>query len=467
MRYDAAKLRWMVLTAALFFSVVVTRLHAQTFSVLHQFSSNTDGAYPLGSLVLDGDVMYGTGRIAVFKINKNGTGYTVLKNYTNFIEGRILTAGLVLEGNTLYGTAGGGGPDPANGTIFRLNTDGSGFTVLKAFTGKPDGSLPYDKLILSGTTLFGTTLSGGNSNNAGTVFRLNTDGSGYEILKRFADSPDGSSPKGPLVMSGNTLYGVTDDGGSNGCCGGTIYKLNTDGSGYVILKHFAAFGVDGANPNGGLVLDGGVLYGNTARGGSNDVGTVFKINTDGTGYTVLKHFENVLNGSLPVSTLVLQGDTLYGTTAIVAGADNGTVFKIRTNGTGFATLKSFSGFVNPTYETNSDGATPMAAVTVDNNALYGTAYLGGIFGSGTIYKIDLTAPLKILVDDPNFGLQSNVFGFSVTGQSNQTIIIEASTNPIGSDWLPLYTNTLADEPLRFNDAEWTNRAGRFYRVRSP
>ncbi len=79
-------------------------------------------------------------------------------------------AGLVLSGNTLYGTTGGRGATNGIGTVFAVNTDGTGYTILHAFQG-PDGSLLYGGLVLSGDTLYGTTFEGG-SNNAGTIFAI-------------------------------------------------------------------------------------------------------------------------------------------------------------------------------------------------------------------------------------------------------------------------------------------------------
>ena len=95
------------------------------------------------------------------------------------------------------------------GTVFRINTDGSGYSVLKSFNGS-DGNNPMAELVLSGGTLYGTTRFGGLSNaptpyGLGTVFKLNTDGSGYTVLKAFS----GDTPMAGLVLSGRTLYGTT------------------------------------------------------------------------------------------------------------------------------------------------------------------------------------------------------------------------------------------------------------------
>jgi uncharacterized repeat protein (TIGR03803 family) len=131
--------------------------------------------------------------------------------------------------------------------------------IVHDFAGE-EGRWPGN-LLLSGPTLYGTTGSGGSS-NCGTVFKLETDGSGFTVLKEFAGS-DGAGPgPGGLVVSGTTLYGTTGSGGSSNC--GTVFKLETDGTGFAVLKQFA--GSDGADPSG-LLLSGTTLYGTTHNGG--------------------------------------------------------------------------------------------------------------------------------------------------------------------------------------------------------
>jgi uncharacterized repeat protein (TIGR03803 family) len=133
-------------------------------------------------------------------------------------------------------------------------------------------------LALSGSVLYGTTSYGGSS-NCGTVFKVNTDGTGYAVLKNFFGGSDGSNPYyGGLTLSSSVIYGTTLYGGSSNS--GTLFKLNTNGTSYTVLRSFT--GGDGANPNADLTLEGSVLYGSTENGGSSGVGTLFKVNTDGT-----------------------------------------------------------------------------------------------------------------------------------------------------------------------------------------
>src|SRR6266487_5433298 len=153
------------------------------------------------------------------------------------------------------------------------------FTTIKSFGILTDvtGLNPLSTLVQGvDGTLYGTTRNGEGS-TAGTLFKVQPDGSGFTVLKLFtADSMDGANPF-EIVLAGNMLYGTTAYGGISN--NGTIYKINTDGTGYTVLKHFS--GSDGATPFfAGLTLSGSVLYGATFYGGSANYGTVFRLNTD-------------------------------------------------------------------------------------------------------------------------------------------------------------------------------------------
>ena len=79
---------------------------------------------------------------------------------------------------------------------------------------------------------------------------------------------------------------------------------------------------------------------------------------------------------------------------------------------------------------------------------------------------------QVQTSDANFGVQSNRFGFTITGSSNLVIVVESCTNVASPVWLPLSTNTLktfigTNGTFYFSDPQWTNYPGRFYRLRSP
>ncbi len=388
--------------------ILAGRATAQTFTTLHNFT-NSDGAIPEASLILSGTTLYGTtlsggssGNGTVFAVNTDGTGFTVLHSftpvsaypYTNS-DGASPYAGLILSGNTLYGTASGGGSS-GWGTVFAINTNGTGFTVLHSFTGGSDGGGPVAKLVLSGNTLYGTSEFGGSS-SAGTIFKLNTDATGFTTLYSFACCTAGAPQERGLILSDSTLYGTTCEGGSWN--NGTVFKLNTNGTGFTVLHSFTAttfpspYGRytnnDGALPVAGLVLAGNTLYGNAMAGGNSGDGTVFKVNTNGTGFTVLHSFAGGNDEDSPEGDLILSGNTLYGTVTDSGYSLQGTVFAVNTDGTGFSVLHSFTG--------GSDGNFPKGGLILSGGTLYGTTENGGSGGSGVVFSLSLPAPLELTI----------------------------------------------------------------------
>jgi uncharacterized repeat protein (TIGR03803 family) len=417
--------------------ILAGQVTAQTFTTLHSFTAlasdtNSDGVNPCAGLILSGNTLYGTaleggswGNGTIFKVNADGTGFTNLHSFTarhapyhTNSDGANPGAGLILSGNTLYGTAYGGG-SWGNGTIFKVNTNGTGFTNLYSFTAldiatdttNSDGAWPYDGLILSGNTLYGTAYGGGSSGN-GTVFAVNTNGTGFTNLHSFTalasnTNSDGVGPYAGLILSGNTLYGTASAGGSSG--NGTVFAVNTNGTGFTNLYSFTALDIatdttnsDGVGPYAGLILSGNTLYGTASAGGSSGNGTVFAVNTNGTGFTNLHSFTALdiatdttnSDGANPCAGLILSGNTLYGTADRGGSSGNGTVFKVNTDGTGFTNLHSFTALAS---NTNSDGANPYAGLILSGNTLYGTAQYGGSSGEGTVFALSLVPSLGIAV----------------------------------------------------------------------
>ena len=191
-------------------------------------------------------------------------------------------AGNLIEGRegALYGTMSSNGvPAGANGTVFRVNKDGSGYTLLWRFTNAPgDGAAPLGGLVqASDGSLCGTTSSGGGS-NLGTVFKLSDTGFNTytnQILRSFGGPPgDGSNPRASLLLgSDGWLYGTTFYGGTSNK--GMAFKLRTDGSGYTPLRSFSGATNDASSGDISLstrTLDLNILSVNpTATNSSNDI----------------------------------------------------------------------------------------------------------------------------------------------------------------------------------------------------
>jgi uncharacterized repeat protein (TIGR03803 family) len=379
------------------------------FTELSGNGTNIDGARPKGGLVRSGNFLFGTateggsgGQGTVYKVNIDGTGFATLHDFsapapgptppagTNS-DGGHPQAGVIISGETLYGTTRDIGP-VGYGNVFKINTDGTGFTVLHSFHGSNvDGNSPQGSLILSDNTLYGTT-----SNN---VFKVNTDGTGFAILREFGTNQNppalGADPShSGLVLIGNTLYGMTSGGGSSVLVPpfigtGTVFAVNTDGTGFRIVHNFSpadqldpSVNADGYNPLGQLVLSGNTLFGITAFGGQLTRGTAFAVDPDGNGFRLLHTFTNMTgflngDGANPVAGLMLSGDRVYGATTIGGGFAGGTIYSVKTDGTDFHVHYNFH---------NGLGAGSDSPLLAAANRLLGTS---PAFPSGNIFALSL------------------------------------------------------------------------------
>ncbi len=361
--------------------------NGQKFTVLHSFTGGPgDGLNPDCALVLSGSTLYGTSRAGgsgdygtVYKIGTNGSGYSILMMFPDQNGNGQMPQGLTCIGSTLYGTTSGFDTD---GTVFEIGTQGTGYSVLHAFSdGTGDGWRPYSDLTLGGTNLYGTTYLGGSQGD-GTVFQIGTNGSGYRVVYSFSGSTDGGYPDtGSLALSGSTLYGMAQFGGSDD--DGSVFKVNTNGSGFAVLHSFTGAS-DGEMPWGSVTLSGSTLYGMTYGGGSSADGTIFKVNIDGSGYDILHSFTGS-DGKNPFGDLILSGSTIYGEAAYGDYEGNGSVFQLNTDGSGFRILHSFTGVSN-------DGGWPYASLLLSGSTLYGTTYIGGTNNDGTIFALTVPEP---------------------------------------------------------------------------
>jgi uncharacterized repeat protein (TIGR01451 family) len=363
------------------------------FHVIRSFTGGSaDGAHPVNTPLLSGSVLYGTtcyggssDKGILFKVNTDGSGFTVLHTFTgNSTNGAYPQGTLVLVGSTLYGTTGLGGP--ANkGTVFKIDTDGNNFLVLHAFLGgSADGAMPQSSILIIGSTLYGTTTYGG-PDDRGTIFQVDSDGSDFGLLHTFAGGlADGSYPYGSLLLDGSTFYGMTYTGGASNK--GAVFKIGTGGTGFGLIHHFAGGATDGAYPSyGSLAISGSTLFGLTQNGGANDHGTIFAVDMAGTGFSVLHSFvAGTADGYEPKGSLVLGAATLFGMAYFGGEGDLGAIFSIGTDGSNYATPHTFLGG-------DADGAHPRGDLLIAGSLLYGTTYDGGAANSGTLFVYS-TAP---------------------------------------------------------------------------
>jgi uncharacterized repeat protein (TIGR03803 family) len=345
------------------------------FSVIHYFDkTTTNGLSPWGGVTeaTDGR-LYGTTRHGglndagiIFSLQKDGTDFSILLNLSTNQNDAPFPMNNLLEAKNgrLYGRTIGN--DSAGGSaIFSLQKNGSDLQILHRFDSTlGDFSEPYGGLIEgSDGFIYGAYPETGPEND-GLVFRIGNDGSNYEVLHDFRSSQkDGIVPSGGLYESTEGyLYGVTVGGGIKDF--GVLFRLNHDGSNYQILHHFIPDDTAGYTPiNPPIEGPGGLLYGTTYFGGIDDTGTIYSVHKDGTGLTFLHQFPD--SGPWgPYAPLIKGTDgALYGGNFTGGGVSYGAVFRIKpaaltfTPGLDGARLR-LEGFVGGKYELMSSHVLP-------------------------------------------------------------------------------------------------------------
>jgi hypothetical protein len=412
--------------------------------VLYSFQGLPDGATPAGGVVFDkAGNLYGTtidgGSSSCRSIQQCGTVYqlapptkegdpwteTVLYvfkgNASN--DGASPFGGLVIDSaGNLYGTTGYGGTGDCVllgtkmgcGTVFKLSPPaqkGGNWTetVLYSFPTAKQGYVPWGNLAFdSAGNLYGATEFGGGFGTCdqniylycGAVFELSppkTKGGKWteKVLHGFKGGTDGANPNGGLVLDNTgAIYGTTFGGGNeSGDCGsggcGTAFELKPpdkkDAAWTEKRLHIFTGGNDSRLPSAGMILDSA----GSLYGAT--VGTVFRLVPSPNGdwkETILYTFNTEAYG--PEGALIFDSNgNLYGTTNS-SDVFSGTVFRLkprRQNG-GKWTLAILYGFAGP-----PDGAQPAANLVIDKHGnLYSTTQKGGTggcspFGCGTVFKV--------------------------------------------------------------------------------
>jgi uncharacterized repeat protein (TIGR03803 family) len=353
---------------ALAFGVVLPPAEAQTLKVLYRFTGGADGENPVAGVVRDA------------------------------------------AGN-LYGTTGCNYCVSGAGSVFKVDKHGRE-TTLHHFSGGNDGGFPDGGVIRDAEgNLYGTTFGGG-AYGFGSVFKIDSSGKFTTLYSFGAYANDAEAPFGGLLLddSGN-LYGTASGGGVYFC--GAVFKLDVNGN-ETLLHSFT--GVDGASPFAGLIQDSAHnLYGTTFSGGTYGTGTVFKLDAAGT-ETVLHSFRQ---GFLSAVLVRDTAGNLYGAAAGGGHTGNGLVFKVNdTTGRG-RLLYSFSG--------KDDGEEPAAGLVRDAAGnFYGTTFLGGTSGAGTVFKLDRSGKETVLY---------SFTGGTDGGNPESSLVMDATGNLYGTAYL--------------------------------
>jgi len=284
---------------------------------LWDFTSAT-GTYPCGALTLAGNKFYGvtasggaSGEGVVFSVDTNGNNYIDMHDFSP-ANGYDPYGSLVVSGKTLFGTTENGGTGN-EGTVYSIDTAGSNYKTLVNFNNF-NGAYPEAALTLApnGTRLFGTCEGGGSGFYDGSVFELDTNGNNFKTIFAF-NYLDGEEPLGEVTLVGSKLYAMTDYGGEPYFLG-NIFVVDTTGTGFQDLYNFDA--VHGQYPTNGndVIVSGDTIWGIVYEGGTNGYGVIYQylntpngINTINADDGGLKVYPNPSNGAFTFQSTVVSG----------------------------------------------------------------------------------------------------------------------------------------------------------------
>jgi uncharacterized repeat protein (TIGR03803 family) len=370
-----------------------------TLRVLHSFGG-ADGAWPRGSLVASGGFLYGATTAGghanggtIFRMRADGTHFQSLYSFTagadNGLGNQPHHNSLLLIGGKLVGAArrggntnneaGEGAQKSGNGTIFRIETNGSAYTVLQRFDGggrSASSQHSSPQISPDGQMLYGMS-AGGGKHLHGTLYEMRVDGTGFRILHDFEKST-GKEPHGMVVFDGTrTLLGMTRFGGrlSDGSEGaGVIFRYDLTTAKYEVLHVFAKNASDNGatNDHGFLSPAGGYYYGTTESGGRYGQGVLFRLRADGSDFSIVHSFGVSGDGKKPFGSLVQVGEWFYGTTSVGGDHDDGTLFRLRPSDLRYERMVSFDRETTGAFP--EDNVTPSA----DGSTLYGLTQAGGV-----------------------------------------------------------------------------------------
>lgn len=429
-------------------SIFKIRADGTGFAIIHRFAAvsstnvdfnavNTEGAYPEAELIEGQDgMLYGVARSGgangtgtIFRVQRDGTGFQVLRSFDKNITQFETIA------NTEWSAPVASGADGANGagystaviTAYKRSatapTDNPGAITYTFATGDWTPANGWSTTIPTGTdALYAVSATANSQGTTDTVAAtewsaravLGLDGAaGLRTAPVFLYQRTTTNTAPTVATTGSATYAFATGAVSGQPTGWTVtipassagpflWVIQATASNTSAANSGQIYNADGAAPTGQLVqASDGYLYGTASSGGTDGRGTVFRIRTDGTGFAVLHSFSAPTtangvsknsDGATPFAGLIDGGDGfVYGVASVFGPNGYGTIYAISLADLSFAVRHSFS---------NTDGARPLAELRLSSidGKLYGTTAGGGltagstteVSGLGTFFSIDRT-----------------------------------------------------------------------------
>lgn len=355
-----------------------------------------------GDLVTDSTYLYGfskDGIGSIFRIKINGTGFNTIYKFDSM---SVNSSGTILKiGNYVYGTA--FDPDGSNdGAIFKIRTNGTSFQIIKKLNYEINGHvISGDNLFYDGNFIYCLTNTIESDDSVLCfIFKIKTDGSQYEKIFDFKRRDSlFTTYMAKLAFDGNYFFGVFGTAkrdSKNNPIGNTlneckyIFRLNKNGGNYQILHTLDS--IDGAGRAMNILTRNNYLYISTEAGGKYNSGTIIRLNKDGTGFKKIYDYYDwnrsyVNNSNILYSRnfwfqrkIFINGDSIYGISQFGGKYSYGSIFRMKIDGTDFASLYDFDG--------NISGANPTGKFVSDGKSLFAKTAWGGLNDQGTIFKLN-------------------------------------------------------------------------------
>ena len=413
--------------------------HHETFKTLVSFDGN-NGAAPTASLISD-DMgnLYGTtssgglfNHGTVFELS--GANHEILTTLVNFDgnNGTGPQGSLHIDaGGNLYGTTAG---VSFSGTVFKLSGVNHEILTTLVDFGGAKGALPVGGIIsdIAGN-LYGTTSTNGGR-GLGTLFELS--GSDHQTLTNLVNFwiDTGGFPRGNLTSdSYGNIYGTGVLGGTNGgAYSGTVYKLS--GVNHDVLTTLVNFnGIDGSQPNGGLVIDpDGNIFGTTYNGGQFGWGTVFELSLQSIHSSEITYTLDTISPTITptsqVSSNINNAVAKAGDVITESFTSTDAVTSVSINGQAATVVHGLGNNYTATYSVQSNAMNGLADVIITAQDLVGNTSSKTVVG---LVTVDTVAPTVAILSTGGV-TKISTQTITGTGEAGTTLTLLDGVSTLGT-----------------------------------